>query len=91
MNKEQHKVKVIAINRTIDRYFALESESKSPDLVIRFMEWMDNGEFEEEKNAALFRKFEEICDEQFNQSDEEPLLCRGYSRNNGSDAGILYS
>ena len=65
MNKEQHKVKIKVINRTVDAYFALES--KSADLAVRFMDWMDNGEFAEEKNAALFRKFEEICDREFNR------------------------
>ena len=74
MNEEQYRAKVISINRVIDAYFALES--KSVDLATRFMDWMENGEFEAEKNAALFRKFEEICDKEFNRSDDEPTLRR---------------
>ena len=59
---EQHQRKIRLINRIIDMYFDIDSENHSPDAVCRFMEWMENGDYEAEKNAALFRKFNEICD-----------------------------
>ena len=91
MNEEQYKVKVIIINRVVDAYFA--SKSKSMDLAMRFMDWMDNGELEEEKNAALYRKFEEICDKEFNRSGDKstPGRDRRYPRNNGNNARIWYN
>ena len=62
MEDKQHQRKVRLINRIIDTYFDIDPENRSPDMVYRFMEWMENGDYESEKNAALFRKFNEICD-----------------------------
>ena len=62
MKTEQHRRKVRLINKIIDTYFDIDTENRSPDAVCRFMEWMENGDYEAEKNAALFRKFSEICD-----------------------------
>jgi len=62
MNEELHSKKVRLINKIIDTYFDIDTENRSSDAVCRFMEWMENGDYEAEKNAALYRKFEEICD-----------------------------
>ena len=64
MNKKQYERKVRLINRLVDTYFRIAPENKSFEMVCRFTEWLDNGEFEEEKDAALFRKFNEILDEE---------------------------
>ena len=62
MKTEQHQRKVRLINRIIDMYFDIASENRNTDIAYHFMEWMENGDYEAEKNAALFRKFNEICD-----------------------------
>ena len=62
MNEELHNKKVRLINKIIDTYFDIDTENRSSDAVCRFMEWMENGDYEAEKNAALYRKFNEICD-----------------------------
>ena len=60
MKKEQHQRKIRLTNRIIDTYFDIDTENCSPDAFYRFMEWMENGDYEAEKNAALFRKIRDI-------------------------------
>ena len=70
MEEEQYQRKLRLINCVIDLYFDIEQDNLSPDMISRFMEWMDNGEYRKEKDTALFRKFSEICDkeEQYQKS-----------------------
>ena len=63
MYDEQHEKKIRLINRLIDLYFAIAPEDRSPEAGQRFLEWLFNGDYEKEKTAALWRKFNEICDE----------------------------
>ena len=67
-----HQRKIRLINKIVDTYFDIDSENRSPDTAFRFMEWMENGDYEAEKNAALFRKFSEICDR---EEQIEQLFC----------------
>ena len=62
MKTEQHQRKVRLINKVVDTYFDIDPDNHSTETTCRFFEWMENGDYETEKNAALFRKFSEICD-----------------------------
>ena len=61
MKNGQHQRKIRLINRIIDTYFDLDSDGGNPATVCSFMEWLENGDYETAKNAALLRKFSEIC------------------------------
>ena len=60
MKTEQHQQKVHLINKVVDMYF--DTENRSSEMTSRFADWLDDSDFEEEKDAALYRKFSEICE-----------------------------
>ena len=62
MDTDFHERKIRLINRLIDIYFEIAPEDRSSETSYRFLEWLFNGDYEEEKTAALWRKFNEICD-----------------------------
>ena len=62
MDTDFHERKIRLINHLIDIYFKITPEDRSPETSYRFLEWLFNGDCEEEKTAALWRKFNEICD-----------------------------
>ena len=51
------------INLMVDLHFTGNTTEDNPELAGRFMDWLDNGDCTEAKDAALFKKFEEIHDE----------------------------
>ena len=58
-----HETKIRLINKVIDIYFEIDVENRTPEMSSKFLIWLHNGEHEEEKTAALRRKFNEICDD----------------------------
>ena len=51
------------INRIIEGFCDGNVSENNPELTGRFMDWLDNGDCTEAKDAALFKKFEEIHDD----------------------------
>ena len=51
------------INRIIEGFCDGNISENNPELTGRFMDWLDNGDCTEAKDAALFKRFEEIHDE----------------------------
>ena len=47
----------------MDAYFGSDPECRRPDAALRFLEWLHNGNDQEAKNTALYRKFSEACQE----------------------------
>ena len=72
MDDAEYNQKVWTINLIIDFFY--DTPPANPKLREFFQAWLFNGDFEEEKNAALFRKFEMEC--------EIEEMCRG--------AGVSY-
>ena len=62
MDKDLHGQNPWLINLLIDIYFSIAPEDRNPEMSFLFLEWLFNGDCEEEKTAALWRKFNEICD-----------------------------
>ena len=70
MNEELRNRKVRLINRLVDLYFDTDTESRSNETASRFADWLGNSDFEAEKDAALYRKFEEICEANTTETKE---------------------
>ena len=51
------------INLIIEGFFDRNVSENNPELTGRFLDWLDNGDCTEAKDAALFKRFEEIHDE----------------------------
>ena len=60
MDKVVYDRKIQLINRMIDLYFEIDAADQSFETIYYFIEWLSNGDFEKEKDAALQRKFDEI-------------------------------
>ena len=70
MNKELHSKKVRLINRLVDLYFDTAPENRNQETASRFADWLIDSDFEAEKDAALYRKFEEICEANTPETEE---------------------
>ena len=57
------------INRIIEGYCDRNVSESNPELTGRFLEWLDNGDCTDVKDAALFGRFEKLFDE--NERTEE--------------------
>ena len=62
MKTEQHQRKIRLINKVVDLYFDTDTENRGSEMTCRFADWLSDSDFEEEKDVALYRKFEEICE-----------------------------
>ena len=51
------------INRIIEGYCDGNISENNPELTACFMDWLDNGDCTEMKDAVLFKRFEEIYDD----------------------------
>ena len=62
MNEELHSKKVRLINRLVDLYFDTGTENRSQETTSLYADWLSDSDFEKEKDAALYCKFEKICE-----------------------------
>ena len=63
LNDFLHERKITLINRMIDLRFDRDKGESNPELTGRFLDWLDNGDCSEEKDAALLRRFEKLSAE----------------------------
>ena len=74
-NRDPVELKKKLINRIVDLFFDTPQEQITPELQMKFVKWLDNGDFRQEKDGAIMRRmFSESPKHETEAETESELL-----------------